>query len=189
MIGIFEDLTLPPALKAPLPLLDFKLTPAQEAAAPAETRGLRRPVRLMVSFCHNHQVVHNRFDQLTGFLHAGDVLVINTSATLKAALKVRRLDGTEMELHLSTRLPGKRWVVEIRQPVETGGEPFYSAEQGERLSLLAVVWPYSPFLKMPCTSACGQPPCSFQKQVPGEYGLSVVICANHRRSILSKRLR
>jgi S-adenosylmethionine:tRNA ribosyltransferase-isomerase len=136
MIGTFQDFALQPDLRAVLPPLDFKLTPAQEAAAPAETRGLHRDqVRMLVSFCHNHQVVHSRFDRLPGFLHAGDVFVINTSATLKAALKVRRTDGTEMELHLSTRLPGKRWVVEIRQPAETGGEPFYSAEQGERWSL------------------------------------------------------
>jgi S-adenosylmethionine:tRNA ribosyltransferase-isomerase len=136
LIGAAQETKLLPIHRDALPSLDFRLPPDLEAAVPAEIRGLRRDqVRLMVSFCHNRQVVHSRFDRLPGFLNAGDILVINTSATLKAALKIQRADRTEMELHLSTRLSAKRWVVEIRQPSELGGEPFYSADAGEGLSL------------------------------------------------------
>jgi S-adenosylmethionine:tRNA ribosyltransferase-isomerase len=50
------------------------------------------------------------------FLEAGDVLVVNTSATLPAALP-GVLNGRPMELHLSTPAdPGSEslWVVEPR---------------------------------------------------------------------------
>jgi S-adenosylmethionine:tRNA ribosyltransferase-isomerase len=130
-----ERLPVPIQAVSP-PSIDFHLPPALEANTPAEERGLRRDqVRLMVSYIYNRKVIHRRFDQLAGLLKAGDVLVINTSATLKAALKVQREDGSDWELHLSTHLENRNWVVEIRQPAEAGANPFYSAVVGERLSL------------------------------------------------------
>jgi S-adenosylmethionine:tRNA ribosyltransferase-isomerase len=123
-------------LNGSLPTLDFKLPPDLEAGLPPEERGLRRDqVRLMVSHRRQTEVVHSRFDRLAEFLNAGDVLVINTSATLKAALQARQQDGMELELHLSTHLPGNRWVVELRHTAEDGALPFYSAKAGEKLSL------------------------------------------------------
>ena len=62
-------------------------------------------------------------------IKAGDVLVINTSATLKAAL---RIAGTGLELHLSTRLPEDRWVVEKYDPVEKAGPAAPLARPGEQ---------------------------------------------------------
>lgn len=123
-------------LDIPLPTLDFKLPPALEAGIPPEERGLRRDqVRLMVSYRRDTLVRHSRFDQLPDFLRAGDVLVINTSATLKAALNVIRQDGVKLELHLSTRLQRDRWVVELRRRPEEGSSPFYSAVPGDKLTL------------------------------------------------------
>jgi S-adenosylmethionine:tRNA ribosyltransferase-isomerase len=118
--------------------LDFEVPPELEAAEPAEARGLPRDeVRLMVSHFANDDIVHTRFRNLPEFLAAGDVLVINTSGTLKAALAARRADGTDLELHVSTRLPGGLWVIELRQFVQDGTEAFYSATGGETIELPA----------------------------------------------------
>ena len=116
--------------------LDFKLPPHLEASAPPESRGLRRDeVRLMVSNIQENRVRYTRFTHLPEALTPGDLLVINTSGTLNAALPVRRADGMPLELHLSTHLPGDLWVIELRLPSAQGTRPFYTAEAGERLKL------------------------------------------------------
>ncbi len=98
-----------------LPLLNFTLPLALEAGEPPEVRGLQRDeVRMMVSYVSTNQIMHTRFRQIGDFLEPGDVLVINTSGTLNAALSATRSDGTHLELHLSTHLPANRWVVEMR---------------------------------------------------------------------------
>jgi len=96
--------------------LDFVLPEALEAREPPEARGLARDqVRLLVSYRENDGVVHARFDELPRFLRAGDLLVVNVSATLPAALTATRSDGSEIALHLSTQLDGPTWVVEARK--------------------------------------------------------------------------
>jgi S-adenosylmethionine:tRNA ribosyltransferase-isomerase len=95
--------------------LNFSLPPELEADTPPEARGLRRDqVRLMVSNYHSGQVQHARFDNLPDLLDEGDVVVINTSGTRKAALLATRADGTELELHLSIHLDDDLWTVEPR---------------------------------------------------------------------------
>ena len=119
-----------------LPSLDFELPQELEAGEPPEARGLERDeVRLMVSYTSDDRVVHSRFRDLEDFLEAGDVLVINTSGTLNAALETEREDGTSLELHLSTHLPADLWVVELRRPTTKATEPFYLATPGEILRL------------------------------------------------------
>src|SRR5918998_1241683 len=116
--------------------LDFELPPELEAGEPPEARGLMRDeVRLMVSYTSDDRVVHSRFRDLEDFLEAGDVLVINTSGTLNAALEAERESGTRLELHLSTQLPAGLWIVELRSPTDTGTEPFRRATPGETLRL------------------------------------------------------
>jgi S-adenosylmethionine:tRNA ribosyltransferase-isomerase len=116
--------------------LDFHLPPELEASAPPEARGLARDeVRLLVSYRSDDRVAHTRFRALPEFLAAGDVLVINTSGTLNAALAATRADGTEVELHLSTHLPADLWIVEVRRPDGTATQPFYDATPGEMLHL------------------------------------------------------
>jgi S-adenosylmethionine:tRNA ribosyltransferase-isomerase len=56
-----------------------------------------------------------RFGELPRILQAGDLLVVNDSATIPAALE-GRLDGGRVIVHLSTPLPRDRWVVEVRGP-------------------------------------------------------------------------
>lgn len=119
-----------------LPSLDFELPPELEAQAPPEARGLSRDeARLMVSYSKSDSVIHSRFHELGDFLKAGDVLAINTSATMKAALDARREDGDRLALHLSTRLPGDLWVVEARTPGRPASEPFHEIRSGEALRL------------------------------------------------------
>jgi S-adenosylmethionine:tRNA ribosyltransferase-isomerase len=124
-----------------IPLLNFTLPSTLEAGEPPEVRGLERDeVRLMVSYIATNRVVHTQFRQIGDFLESGDVLVINTSGTLNAALPATRSDGTLLELHLSTRLPTNRWVVEMRayqNNREKTTKPFYNIYPGESFELPA----------------------------------------------------
>ncbi len=124
-----------------IPLLNFTLPSELEAGEPPEASGLERDeVRLMVSHIATDQVEHTRFRQIGDFLTPGDVLVINTSGTLNAALPAHRGDGTQLELHLSTHLPNGLWVVEMRayqDHQEKTTRPFYDARPGESFQLPA----------------------------------------------------
>src|SRR5207249_9281976 len=94
-----------------------------EAREPAELRGSGRDdVRLMVSDRATGDVVHARFRDLPQFLRGGDLLVLNTTATLPAALRARRENGEEIALHYSTSLPGGLAVVEPRRAQVDAGE-------------------------------------------------------------------
>ncbi len=116
--------------------LDFTLPPELEAHMPPEARGLARDeVRLMVSYRSDDHIIHTRFRQIGDFLQAGDLLVINTSGTMKAALTARRENGMLVELHLSTHLPADLWLVEVRTQSEKGTLPLYSINMGEALQL------------------------------------------------------
>lgn len=116
--------------------LDFDLPHSLEAGEPPEARGLARDhVRLMVSSRADDRITHARFNQLADFLSAGDVLVVNTSGTINAALPATRADGTAVELHLSTRLPAELWIVEMRVPDGVSSKPFCEVQPGETFAL------------------------------------------------------
>lgn len=116
--------------------LDFKLPSRLEAGEPPEARGLERDeVRLMVSYRADNRVIHTRFTELPAYLDPGDVLIVNTSGTLNASIPAIRSDGGEVELHLSTRLPGNVWVVELREPVDISSVPLLSFKAPETLTL------------------------------------------------------
>jgi S-adenosylmethionine:tRNA ribosyltransferase-isomerase len=119
-----------------LDVLDYTLPPELDAMEPPEARGLARDeVRLLVSHQADDRVTHTRFRDIGTFLRAGDLLVLNTSGTLNAALEVTRADGTPLELHLSTHLGGATWTVELRQTNAKGTIPFRGATAGETLRL------------------------------------------------------
>jgi S-adenosylmethionine:tRNA ribosyltransferase-isomerase len=102
----------------------------REAHEPPEARGLARDeVRMLVAT--DGGLSHAQARDLPAHLRAGDVLVVNTSATLPAALSARRADGTALELHLSTPDGARRWVVELRRD----GGRFAGGRAGEMLSL------------------------------------------------------
>lgn len=116
--------------------LDFTLPPELEAGNPPEARGLRRDeVRLMVTYQETNRVVHTQFRELPDYLRAGDVLVINTSGTLNAAINARRSDNTPLEVHLSTHLEDGTWLVEVRTSTKKGTKPFFDIHAGETLTL------------------------------------------------------
>jgi len=121
--------------------LDFVLPAELEAREPPEMRGAGRDdVRLMVSRVAGDVIQHTHFATLPDVLAAGDVLVVNTSATINAAFKAVR--GTndsreDIELHLSTPLRHRVWAVELRHVTERGSVPLLDAEAGERLLLPA----------------------------------------------------
>lgn len=130
--------------------LEFDLPPELEANAPPEARGLSRDeVRLMVSYRTDDRIEHGLFRDIERYLVPGDLLVINTSGTMNAALAARRADGTEIELHLSTLLPDGRWSVELRLPHGFSSRPFLIANSHETLTLpgggsIHLHEPYSP---------------------------------------------
>ncbi|MFE3516636.1 S-adenosylmethionine:tRNA ribosyltransferase-isomerase [Streptomyces sp. NPDC059166] len=96
--------------------LEALRVPAElSARVPAEQRGRsgRDDVRLLVS--RGTEVSHRRFWDLPGELRAGDVLVVNTSTTLAAAVD-GRLGGEPVVVHFSTRGEDGRWAVELRRP-------------------------------------------------------------------------
>ena len=107
-------------------VLEFALTPANEASAPAPERD---EVRLLVAK-RGRALVHDMFRGLPSHLRAGDLLVVNTSATIPAALP-----ADDFELHLSTPLPGAegtgRWVVELRRC----GARYRGGSAGQRIDL------------------------------------------------------
>ncbi|MER3481964.1 MAG: queuosine biosynthesis protein [Meiothermus sp.] len=116
--------------------LDFTLPPELEAHEPPEARGLARDeVRLMVSYRRDDRLVHTQFRDIPEFLDAGDVLVINTSGTLPAALPAYRADGTELGSHLSTQLENNIWSIELRSLENGTTRPFREALAGETLDL------------------------------------------------------
>ena len=79
------------------------------ASRPPEARGLGRDgVRLLVATPDG--LVHARFGDLPRFLSAGDLLVVNTSATIAAAVDGRRGDGRPVLVHFSSPLDdGTPW--------------------------------------------------------------------------------
>jgi S-adenosylmethionine:tRNA ribosyltransferase-isomerase len=125
--------------------LTFELPARLEADRPPAARD---GVRLLVANRSDGSIVHSHFRDLPHFLAPGDLLVLNTSATLPAALPATRADGTELELRLSTPAPGldpdHSWILELRR----GEAPFAAAEVGEELILPAgatarILMPYA----------------------------------------------
>jgi S-adenosylmethionine:tRNA ribosyltransferase-isomerase len=108
--------------------LAFELPERLEATEPPPQRD---EVRLLAA--SGDGLRHHRFTDLPDLLEPGDLLVVNTSATLPAALP-----AGDLRLHLSTPLPGvfeddghERWVVELRD----GSSPYRAGRAGEQFEL------------------------------------------------------
>lgn len=119
--------------EAPAARVSFELQRAAEADRPPEDRGLRRDqVRLLVA--RPSGVRHRRFRDLADELAPGDLVVVNTSATLPAAVDARRAGRAgRAVVHVSAELDDGRWVVEVRRRDAAG--PERDVRPGERLLL------------------------------------------------------
>ena len=110
----------------------FTLPPGREADAPPERRGVPRDgVRLLVA--RPGAILHRRFSDLPALLRPGDLLVVNTSATLPAALRARLPGGRLAPVHVATPLDDGRWVVEVR--LADGSGPDLTRAPGDALDL------------------------------------------------------
>ena len=116
----------------PLPALPAEL----RAHLPAELRGLRRDgVRLMVVDRGAQSIRHSRFIELGSFLRAGDLLVVNRSRTMPAAVPAYRQDGELVQLRLCVRHV-EEWHVLCVEP-----DPPHrnvALREGERLQVAGV---------------------------------------------------
>jgi S-adenosylmethionine:tRNA ribosyltransferase-isomerase len=131
------------ALCPPMPALPD----ATIATAPPEETGVPRDrVRMLVAGPGGlrHRVAADLADQL----RPGDVLVVNTSDTLPAALPGVTSTGERVEVHLSTVDPraaveytsalnrrSSRWIAEIRSTGPLGGLPSTADRGGEEIRL------------------------------------------------------
>lgn len=115
-----------------LSIESFELPAKLAAHEPPEARGKTRDdVRLLVSRTSTGEVSHRAFADLPGLLLPGDLLVVNNSATLPAAVA---LDG-ELTVHFSTAMPEGDWLVELRSGHGAATVPFGGSQPGQRFVL------------------------------------------------------
>jgi len=114
-------------------LTSFDLPDSLSAAEPPEARGIRRDkVRLLVA--DGQATWHRRFSDLPDHLTPGDLVVVNTSATVPAALDGALRDGQPVVIHFATALDDGTWVVEVRPTVNAHG-PVTSLLSGDQVLL------------------------------------------------------
>jgi S-adenosylmethionine:tRNA ribosyltransferase-isomerase len=128
--------------------LDFILPDGMEATEPPPVRD---DVRLLVASPAGMR--NARFGQLGEFLAPGDLVVVNTSATLAAAVEGTRAradarvevvgsragagvtgSGVRVEVHFSAELDDGSWVVEVR-PARVSTGPVSDLRPGEVINL------------------------------------------------------
>ncbi|MEV5826599.1 S-adenosylmethionine:tRNA ribosyltransferase-isomerase [Spirillospora sp. NPDC052242] len=114
--------------------IDFALPPDLEAHEPPEARGRPRDgVRLLVGRRATGEVSHHAFRDLPDLLRPGDLLVVNTSATLPAAVRLDRIG-----VHFSTPVPDaddRLWLVELRRLTGKTTRPYTGGSPGEWIPL------------------------------------------------------
>lgn len=114
------------------PRTRFHRAPGSDAFEPPEAHGIARDaVKLLVA--DPDRVTHARFADLGDHLRPGDLLVVNNSATLPAAVDGRR-DGQPIAVHFSTRRAERTWVVELRPAGDAAGH-LPDVRPGERIDM------------------------------------------------------
>ncbi len=108
-------------------LTDFTLPPELEAREPAEARGVARDgVRMLVSRRRTGELTHHPFGELENLLLPGDLLVVNTTATIPAAVPC----GPGLSVHFSTPLPDGSWLAELRARDGVATRPYPGGSAG-----------------------------------------------------------
>lgn len=111
---------------------DFALPPEREAHEPPEARGTARDgVRLLVSRRRAGEITHHRFTALPGLLLPGDLIVVNTSATIPAAVPC----GPGRWVHFSSPLPDGGWLAELRASHGRSTVRYHGGSPGQELRL------------------------------------------------------
>ncbi|GAA2835871.1 S-adenosylmethionine:tRNA ribosyltransferase-isomerase [Kitasatospora sp. CM 4170] len=126
------------------PGIDVAVPPELSARAPAEARGTTRDgVRMLVGRRDGGALDHRRFTELPEVLRPGDLLVVNNSATLPAALAGCLPDGTPVALHLSSAQPDRRgaYLVELRRVVPGAAPAYYPPDESPARPGLRVALP------------------------------------------------
>jgi S-adenosylmethionine:tRNA ribosyltransferase-isomerase len=119
----------------------YDLPGALEASEPPEARGLTRDaVRMLVAYRSSRSLIPSSFVFLPRFLEPGDLLVVNTSGTIPAAIDAVDDDGNALVIHLSTHLEGTRWVVEPHRVVGPTTERWIGPPPSSRLHLRDGAW-------------------------------------------------
>lgn len=97
------------------PFIEFDLPENLACPEPTEERNITRDeVRLLVT-AGPGEIHHTTFNKLYRNLEAGDVLVVNTSATVASALTIPLPGGRKGKLHFSNKLNDNEWLIEIRE--------------------------------------------------------------------------
>jgi S-adenosylmethionine:tRNA-ribosyltransferase-isomerase (queuine synthetase) len=124
--------------------IEFTLPREREARVPPEARGQRRDgVRMLVSRRRTAAITHHAFTDLASVLLPGDLVAVNTSGTLPAAVRA----SETLAVHFSTPLPDGEWMIELREVAghatipHEGGVPGAAIDLpgGARLTLSARV--------------------------------------------------
>ena len=118
---------------------DFAVPDELSAHEPAEARGVRRDqVRMLVGRHSGLRLSHHLAADLPQVLRPGDLLVVNNSATLPAALEGRLPDGTPVALHVSSAEPGAggEHLVELRRLWHDTTKPFDAGTSPARVGLI-----------------------------------------------------
>lgn len=148
MNAVLPAAGLPPVsrLRRGSELRKLSVPPELAATAPPEVRGLSRDgVRLLVTCSECGEIQHRHFGALPDYLGTGDLIVVNYSRTLPAALMGTRSDGTVVGVHLSGHISDCRCVIELRHVSDRADGPFLTAEPGDLIAL-----PGQQFVRLEC---------------------------------------
>ncbi|HEV2809307.1 MAG TPA: S-adenosylmethionine:tRNA ribosyltransferase-isomerase [Acidimicrobiales bacterium] len=91
--------------------------------------------RLLVAWRGDERLEHATFSDLGSYLRAGDVVVVNTSQTLPAAVPAESSGQHGLLVHLSSELADGRWVIELRRRCGAGSVPFDEGRLGQHVHL------------------------------------------------------
>ncbi|MEM7102801.1 MAG: S-adenosylmethionine:tRNA ribosyltransferase-isomerase [Bacteroidota bacterium] len=95
-------------------IIQFDLPEKLACPEPTEIRKIARDDARLLVTNNSGSISHTTFKQLTNHLLPGDVLVVNTSATVPAAFPVALPFGKKGVIHFSTRIDNRNWLAEIR---------------------------------------------------------------------------
>jgi len=115
------------------PSTTFSVQDDRTATEPPEYRGLARDeIRLLIG--DSAGIRHAKFRDLPSFLLPGDLVVVNTSATLAAEVDGRWREDRAVVVHFATDLGDGNWVAELRT-APAAEAPVLDADPGELICL------------------------------------------------------